>query len=221
MRALLLLTSLFASAAQAQTYNPTERYIIAGQDEAGYRSWYQASPVHPIQVRGLHQYLTRYDAAWVLPTWQIIRTASDWRKCNDAAFEVPPTSEWPNIVQTLRFVRDEVIPVIGPVEAVSAYRNPRLNDCAGGAPGSAHLGFFAIDMVPLKEIPREQLIETLCAIHDRRGEAYGAGLGFYPFVRFHVDSKGFRRWVPAGPDVRCQPISSEPKPAEAAEPTAK
>lgn len=221
MRSLLLLVPLLASGAEAQAYNPTERYIIAGQDEAGYRNWYAASPEHPIQVAGLHHYLTRHDAAWILPTWQIIRTASDWRKCDDAAFEVPPTSEWPNIVQTLRFVRDEAIPVIGPVEAVSAYRNPALNACAGGAPGSAHLGFHAIDMVPLREIPREQLIETLCAIHDRRGEAYAAGLGFYPFVRFHVDSKGFRRWVPAGQDIACLPIDSEPKPAEAAKATAR
>ena len=210
MRALVLLCSLFASAAHGQAYNPTGRYVIAGQDEPGYRAWYLSSPVHPIRVAGFHHYLERNGAAWVLPTWQVIRTASDWRKCNDAAFEVPPTSEWPHIVQTLRFVRDEVIPAIGPVEAVSAYRNPTLNECAGGAPGSAHLGFHAIDLVPLKEVPREQLIATLCALHDRRGQAYGAGMGFYPFLRFHVDSKGFRRWVPASQDVPCQPIVAEP-----------
>ena len=216
MRLLLPLLLLpLATAAQAQSYNPTERYVIAGQDDPGYRAWYLASPAHPIQVAGFHDYLDRHGAAWVLPTWQVIRTASDWRKCGAAAFEVPPASEWPNIVQTLRFVRDEVVPAIGPVEAVSAYRNPALNNCAGGSAGSAHLGFHAIDLVPLREIPREQLIETLCAVHDRRGQAHGAGMGFYPFLRFHVDSKGFRRWVPAGEDVPCKPIASEPKPAKA------
>jgi hypothetical protein len=127
MRALLLLPILFGTAAEAQTYNPTERYIIPGQDDPGYRAWYLASPTHPIRIAGLHHYLTRYGAGWILPTWQIVRTASDWSKCGEAAFEVPPTSEWPHIVQTLRFVRDEVIPVVGPVEAVSTYRNPRLN----------------------------------------------------------------------------------------------
>lgn len=212
---LLLLVSAPATAfAEPPAYNPVERYVIAGQDEPGYRAWYQASPVNPIRVAGFHHYLDHYGAGWILPTWQIVRTASDWSKCGHAAFEVPPTSEWPNIVQTLRFVRDEVIPAIGPVEAVSAYRNPDLNACAGGAAGSAHLGFYAIDLVPLNEVPREELIAKLCALHDRRGRAYGAGMGFYPFLRFHVDSKGFRRWIPANPEVPCTAIESAPKPAE-------
>lgn len=216
MRLLIFVTALAASGAQAQDYNPTERYVIAGQDEPGYRAWYLASPEHPIRVAGLHHYLDHYGAAWVLPTWQVIRTASDWSKCNSAAFEVPPTSEWPHIVQTLRFIREEVVPAVGPVEAVSAYRNPELNTCAGGAKDSAHKGFYAIDLVPLRETPREQLIATLCAMHDRRGGAYSAGLGFYPFLRFHVDSKGFRRWVPASEPVACEPIASEPKAPEPA-----
>lgn len=208
------------SAAQSPPYHATERYVIAGQDEPGYRAWYQSSPANPIRVAAFHHYLVESGAAGILPTWQIIRTASDWSKCGQPAFEVPPTSEWPNVVQTLRFVRDEVVPTVGPVEAVSAYRNPVLNLCAGGAAGSAHLGFYAIDLVPLRETPREQLVATLCALHDRRGGAYGVGMGFYPFLRFHVDSRGFRRWVPAGPDSPCLPIASEPKPSEAAQQSA-
>jgi len=211
MRALpLLLPLMFASAAAAQPYNPTERYVKAGQDEAGYRDWYMASPEHPIRIAGLHHYLSVWDAAWIIPTWQIVRTASDWRDCNQPAFEVPPTSEWPHIVQTLRFIRDEVVPAVGKVEAVSAFRNPVLNECAGGAPGSAHLSYYAIDLVPLKEMTREDLITTICAVHDRRGQAYSAGLGFYAFLRFHVDSMGFRRWVPAGEDFPCEPIQAQP-----------
>ncbi|HUG45998.1 MAG TPA: D-Ala-D-Ala carboxypeptidase family metallohydrolase [Sphingomicrobium sp.] len=209
---LLLLTALTAAPAAAQGHDPIVRYIIPGQDEPGYRAWYQASPVHPIRIAGFHHYLTLHGAAWVLPTWQVVRTASDWSKCGDAAFEVPPTSQWPNIVQTLRFIREEVIPAVGPVEAVSAYRNPRLNACAGGSRTSAHLGFFALDLVPLKETGREELVATLCAVHDRRGKAYGAGLGFYSFSRFHVDSRGFRRWVPAGEDLPCEPVPAEPEP---------
>jgi len=210
MRALALLPALLACPAAAETYNATERYVIAGQDEPGYRAWYLSSPAHPIRVAALHHYLEKWDAAWILPTWQLIRTASDWQKCADAPFEVPPTGEWPNIVRTLRYVRDEVIPAVGPVEAVSAYRNPRLNACAGGAPGSAHLGFYAVDLVPLREFDRGELVDTLCRMHDRSGKAHGAGLGFYAFHRFHIDSKGFRRWVPAGEDLPCNPIASEP-----------
>jgi hypothetical protein len=221
MRALLLLLPiLFATAAGAQTYNPTERYIIPGQDEPGYRAWYLASPAHPIRVAGLHHYLTTHGAGWILPTWQIVRTASDWRKCSEAPFEVPPTSEWPNIVQTLRFVRDEVIPEVGPVEAVSAYRNPELNACAGGSPGSAHLNYFALDLVPLNEKRREELARSLCGLHERRGPAYGAGLGFYSFLRFHVDSMGFRRWVPAEEGFPCERIDAEPQDMRTADPAA-
>ena len=39
--------------------------------------------------------------------------------CRGQPFEIPPTSEWPHIVQTLRYVRDYVIPAVGPVEPVS------------------------------------------------------------------------------------------------------
>ena len=75
------------------------------------------------------------------------------------------------MVQTLRFVRDYVIPAIGPVEPVSVYRNPVLNACAGGAPESAHKHYSAIDMVPLKPITREALMKTLCGVHSQHGEA--------------------------------------------------
>lgn len=211
MRVPLLLALALALAApvQAAPYDPTGRYVIAGQDDPGYRNWYLASPANPIRVAGFHHYLTRYGAGWILPTWQVVRTASDWSKCNEAPFEVPPTSEWPHIVQTLRYIRDEVIPAVGPVEAVSAYRNPALNQCAGGAVGSAHMGFYALDLVPLNETTREELIRAMCTVHYRRGEAYSTGLGFYAFLRFHVDSKGFREWGPAGQDSPCVPIEME------------
>jgi hypothetical protein len=98
------------------------------------------------------------------------------------------------MVQTLRYVRDYVIPAIGPVEAVSVYRNPQLNKCAGGAPESAHQLDSAIDMVPLKPITRQALMRTLCGVHTEHGAVYSAGLGFYAYLRFHVDSTKFRRW---------------------------
>ena len=87
-----------------------------------------------------------------------------------------------------------MIPAVGPVEPVSAYRNPLLNVCAGGAPESAHKHYSAIDLVPLRPTTREELMQTLCAVHARRGPDYGVGLGFYAFLRFHVDTTKFRRW---------------------------
>jgi hypothetical protein len=134
----------------------------------------------------------------VLPTWQLVRTAM-WRECNGPAFEVPPFRLWPGMVRTLRFIRDHVRPALGPVEAVSGYRNPALNVCARGSERSAHLDFFALDLIPLTPLPRRALFERLCALHARWGPAAGAGLGFYTFQRFHVDTRSFRRWGSAGP----------------------
>ena len=37
-------------------------------------------------------------------------------------------------------------------------------------------------------------MRALCGGHNQHGAAYGAGLGFYAYLRFHVDSTKFRRW---------------------------
>jgi hypothetical protein len=82
---------------------------------------------------------------------------------------------------------------------VSGFRNPALNTCAGGAVSSAHLDYFALDLVPLNGIDRRALIERICPVHARHGPAADVGLGFYTYTRFHVDTRGFRRWGGAGP----------------------
>lgn len=209
MRTALLTLAMLTSPASAQTAipapavatpglppvaDPAAAYITAGQDEPGYRSWYLAAPWRPAQVKQFNDYLGSAGVDGIVPTWQLFRTATSWAECGGQPFEVPPTSEWPHIIQTLRYIRDFVIPAIGPVEPVSVYRNPTLNKCAGGAPDSAHMHDSAIDMVPLKPTNREELMKTLCATHSEHGEAYGTGLGFYAFLRFHVDSSKFRRW---------------------------
>lgn len=191
----------------AQPWSPVADYITAGQDEAGYRNWYAASPAHATSVRSFNAYLEQYDVGGIFPTWQLLRTATSWQKCGGQPFEVPPSGEWPHIVQTLRYVRDYVIPAVGPVEPVSAYRNPTLNACAGGAPESAHKHYSAIDMVPLRSTTREDLMRTLCRVQARRGPDYQVGLGFYAFLRFHVDTTKYRRWNmdPAVASI-CPPI---------------
>lgn len=175
-------------------WNPAAGYITIGQDEPGYRAWYGAAFLHSIQVKAFNDYLAQWGVSGVVPTWQLLRTATSWQRCGARPFEVPPLSEWPHIVQTLRYVRDYVIPAVGPVEPVSAYRNPVLNHCAGGAPESAHKHYSAIDLVPLRPTSREQLMRTMCAVHARRGPDYHVGLGFYAFLRFHVDTTKYRRW---------------------------
>jgi hypothetical protein len=183
-----------ANPPQAAAWDPAASYISAGQDIEGYKSWYLAAPWREAQVKTFNAYLTSAGVMGVVPTWQLFRTATSWQECGAQPFEVPPTSEWPHLIQTLRYIRDYVIPAVGPVEPVSVYRNPVLNQCAGGAPESAHKQDSAVDMVPLRPITREALIKTLCDDHTKHGAAYAAGLGFYAFLRFHVDSVKFRRW---------------------------
>ena len=187
-------------------WNPAADYITAGQDEQGYRFWYGASPYRAMQVRSFNAYLTEYGVGGIVPTWQLLRTATSWHRCGDQPFEVPPTSEWPHVVQTLRYINDYVVPAIGPVEPVSGYRNPHLNACAGGAPESAHKHYSAIDLVPLRPTRREDLMRTLCAVHGRRGTDYQVGLGFYAFLRFHVDTTKYRRWGADPATSRCPPL---------------
>ena len=188
-------------------WDPAAPYIAVGQDEAGYRSWYLAASSRAAQVRGFNDYLAANAVSGVLPTWQLLRTATSWRDCGAQPFEVPPAEEWPHMVQTLRFVRDFVITAVGPVEAVSVYRNPQLNQCAGGAPESAHKEDSAIDLVPLQPIDRISLMRKLCGAHTDHGAAYNAGLGFYAYLRFHVDGTKFRRWnMDPAVAAECPPI---------------
>jgi len=188
-------------------YDPAAPYITVGQDEPGYRSWYLAAPRRAGQVKQFNDYLVVAQVSGIVPTWELFRTATAWKDCGAEPFEIPPTSEWPHIVQTLRYIHDYVIPAVGPVEPVSGYRNPSLNQCAGGAPESAHKTYSAVDLVPLRPITREQLMKALCVAHSEHGAAYGTGLGFYAYLRFHVDSTKYRRWnMDPAVAAECPPI---------------
>jgi hypothetical protein len=215
-----LLIALFSTASVAQPapaqpvtaqpnapWDPAGPYITAGQDEPGYRSWYLAAPARAAQVKAFNEYLQGAQVAGIVPTWQLFRTATSWKDCGGQPFEVPPPEEWPHMIQTLRYVRDYVIPAVGPVEPVSVYRNPSLNVCAGGAPASAHMLYSAVDLVPLKPIDRITLMRTLCGAHSQHGERYGVGLGFYAYLRFHIDSTKYRRWnMDPAVAAECPPI---------------
>jgi hypothetical protein len=220
MRAFILPLLLIAAPAAAQTapaaqtasspqtaWDPAAQYITAGQDEPGYRSWYLAAPDRASQVKAFNDYLVANEVGGILPTWQLLRTATSWKDCGQQPFEVPPVEEWPHMVQTLRYIHDYVVPSIGPVEPVSVYRNPALNVCAGGAPESAHKLDSAVDLVPLRPIDRVTLMRTLCGVHTQHGAAYNTGLGFYAYLRFHIDSIKYRRWnMDPAVAAECPPI---------------
>ena len=212
---------------QPAPWNPAAPYITAGQDEPGYRSWFLAAPWRAAQVKAFNDYLAGAQVSGIVPTWQLLRTATSWQECGAQPFEVPPADEWPHMVQTLRYIRDYVIPSVGPVEPVSVYRNPSLNVCAGGAPESAHKLDSAVDLVPLKPIDRVTLMRTLCGVHSEHGAPYNAGLGFYAFLRFHIDSTKYRRWnmdpavaAECPPIIHPEDVASVGQPLSAAAPPA-
>ena len=173
--------------------------LAPGQTAADFQAWLRRSPAHRARLAAFRDYLAAEGLESVVPMWQLVRTSSSWRECGAEPFETPPTDEWGHIVNTLKFVRDEVVPAVGQVEPLSAYRNEALNACSNGAPRSAHRHFFALDLTPVdKAVDRADMIRSICAAHARDGQAYEAGLGFYTGRRFHVDSDGFRKWGPNG-----------------------
>jgi hypothetical protein len=187
--ALAALSATFAAApARAGT-------MAEGQSKADYLAWLARDPGARAEVLSFKAFLEAADVEDVLPTWQLVRTASKWRECSGPRFEVAPTSEWTNIAGTLGFIKAHVEPRIGKVEAVSGFRNEHLNRCSGGAKASAHRHFFALDLVPADaDVERSDLIRSVCSVHSAAGGDYEIGLGFYTGLRFHLDSKGFRRW---------------------------
>jgi len=169
--------------------------LAPGQNAADFTLWLARSPAHRAGLAAFQRRLAAEGVDRVVPLWQLVRTSSSWRQCGAEPFEVAPADKWDNIVTTLKFVRDRVVPAVGPVEALSAYRNERLNACSDGAPRSAHRQFFALDLAPVSAaVGRPQMIRGICAAHAQSGRAYQAGLGFYSGRRFHVDSNGYRKW---------------------------
>ena len=169
--------------------------LAPGQTAQDFAAWARRSPANIRELASFRDYLAAQGLESVVPMWQLVRTSSSWRECDAQPFEVPPPDKWERIVKTLKFVRDDVIPSVGEVETLSAYRNGELNACSNGAPKSAHREFFALDLTPVnKALDRSEMIGSVCKAHARDGQAYNVGLGFYTGRRFHVDSSGFRKW---------------------------
>jgi hypothetical protein len=130
----------------------------------------------------------------VLEPWTLWRQGTDADALSMPRFAVPPREQWSAIIPTLRLIRDRVVPVVGPVEVASGYRTRPYNIAAKGAPKSDHLRFGAVDIVPTREWQREELHAALLRLHGEVGQQTRMGLGLYSGLRFHVDTRRFRRW---------------------------
>lgn len=129
----------------------------------------------------------------VAPLHQLLRTASDWQRCESAPYALPPEPQWPAVLSTLRLLRTlRAEGVLGPFEIHSTHRDAALNACAGGAARSTHLVWFAVDLSPLEDTPR--IARRLCDFWAQHGAAWQMGLSRYPSGRIHIDTWRHRTW---------------------------
>jgi Peptidase M15 len=206
---LLLVLALAAAGFAAWKLAPERLEAVAEalgptQDHAAFERWLAEEPQHRADFAEFEAYLASKSVADVVPVWQLTRSDSGLAAtCAGGPFAVPPQNLWDNALPVLRFVREKVVPQIGPVEAVSAWRSPRANRCSNGASRSKHLSFSGIDFVAERPIENRELFARLCALQAKLGPASHFGLGAYfdpakPQVnrkgRFHIDVAGFRSW---------------------------
>jgi hypothetical protein len=159
------------------------------RDAAGFAQWRQA---HAAPVQAFEQFLAAQRLEGLVPLDQLLRSASDWQVCQAEPYAVPPEAQWPAVQQVLELVRELVNRgVLGPFDVHSGYRDAVLNECAGGAKGSAHLRAFAIDLTPRAG---PDPAPGLCAFWRREGAAWRMGLSRYPSGRIHIDTAGHRTW---------------------------
>jgi hypothetical protein len=158
-----------------------------------YQSWLTKGD-NKAEVNALAAYLQRVGVGDVYPLDQILRSDTKWRRCKAEPFAVPRRQYWRNMIPALKLIRSEIIPLVGPVEAQSVFRDAAINSCITGARQSFHLRFRAIDMKPLPGVTRAQLIAKLCRLHREKGAELNMGLGIYKGTRFHIDTAGYRGW---------------------------
>jgi hypothetical protein len=160
-----------------------------------FQQWLGAEPGRAETFERFEAALTQAGVSGVIANDQLWMVDQMKPACAGDLYITPPEALWPNLIATLRFVRDYVKPAIGDVEVVSGYRDPTFNACIGGASESAHRSYHALDLVPAdEEIDRSALIARLCGLHAREGPRASAGLGIYSGRRFHIDTRGYRGW---------------------------
>ncbi|MDE1165087.1 MAG: D-Ala-D-Ala carboxypeptidase family metallohydrolase [Pseudomonas sp.] len=157
------------------------------RDQAAFAHWSASHGTEAFQ-----QFLQSRKIASVVPLYQLLRSATDWRRCNAAPFAVPPADHWPAVESTLRLVATlKEHGMLSRFEVVSAYRDAALNRCANGSQHSAHLQAFAVDL----EFPEGSAdAGHLCEFWKQQGGQWQMGLSRYPSGRVHIDTAGYRTW---------------------------
>lgn len=142
----------------------------------------------------LRNFLSSEGVEDVVPPFELLRQGTDWLMVEEPPFAMPPESKWPSMVRTLQAIRDEVVPVVGPVHVLSGWRTPEYNRKAGGSRRSKHMHFCGVDLIPQNPTSRKKLVSRLRKMHGKAGRDWNMGLGIYSGIRFHIDTCGFRKW---------------------------
>ena len=113
--------------------------------------------------------------------------------------KIPPESLWNNIIKTLvvaEWLREKLECSL---TITSAYRSPAYNATVGGEPGSYHMKFMALDLIPGNGVTPKQLASAakkLRGVFELKipgtndSFIWKGGIGEYPnFV--HIDCRGY------------------------------
>ncbi|WP_411184596.1 D-Ala-D-Ala carboxypeptidase family metallohydrolase [Photobacterium rosenbergii] len=146
------------------------------------------------EIQEGHQYFLDQGVKEGIPLHLILLQGTDWRLSNTNVFNLPDKKNWDNMVRTLLFIQEHVMPKTGLLIPVSGDRSQEYNQHAGGAPRSSHLDFCALDLVPVRNISRTELHKILMSVYNKVGRKNNMGLGLYSGVRFHIDTCGYRSW---------------------------
>jgi len=194
---------------RAPTYSTDHNHDGYGTTDNNYNDaasmdfnvWLNSNSYRAKQVAEYQRYLSsRVGAQNVPPLSQLLTTARSWNKCGYEPYQLPPQELWANIVPTLRLYsnlkQQGILPASSEIRSV--YRNPGLNDCAGGADSSKHMNASAMDIwVPDYEDNlwrRSTLQDGLCQFWQYQGNAHNFGLGLYATGAIHLDTDGYRKW---------------------------
>ena len=176
---------------------------------ADFMAWLSESPNRTHLFSELTNFLIKNGVMHVVPTWQLLIQEADpypsSEKCPIEIYIIPPRELWNNVVPTLRLIRSNVVPVVGPVRILSGYRSPKFNECNGGSKNSSHMTFSAFDVTPIQFSDVEAVFRKMCERWARIPSLkFGLGTYFDPknltknlTARFHVDTSkvhGRRTW---------------------------
>ncbi|MDR9830124.1 D-Ala-D-Ala carboxypeptidase family metallohydrolase [Vibrio sp. FNV 38] len=129
-----------------------------------------------------------------MPLHLVLLQGTDWVLNDTSLFTLPSSKNVPNMIRTVTFIQQYIEPLTGPLIPVSGKRSTLYNQSAGGAPRSKHMDFCALDLVPARDLTRNELHQTLWKVYRKDGKANEMGLGLYSGVRFHIDTCGYRNW---------------------------